>query len=72
MNNMEIINIKNTKKYVMPQDCCAKSVPGLTNISKNTKKLSPPVTFILLQGIGQALSSILSPNGAYVLSVLIQ
>ena len=39
---------------------------------KNTKQVSPPVTFILLHGIDQTLLSILSPNGAYVLRVLIQ
>ena len=40
-----------------------KSLPGLTNMPKNTKHVSPPVTFILLHGIGQTLSSVLSPNG---------
>ena len=47
----------------MSQKCCPKSVPGLSNMPKNTKKVSPPVTFILLDGIGQTLFSILSPNG---------
>ena len=41
---------------------CPKSVPGLTNIPKNTKKVSPLVTLIFLHGIGQTLSSILSPD----------
>ena len=41
-----------------------KSVPGLTDMPKNTKHVTAPVTFILLHGIGQTLSSILSPNGA--------
>ena len=48
----------------MSQKSCPKSVPGLTNLPKNTKKVSLPVTFILLHRIGQTLSSILSPNGA--------
>ena len=40
-----------------------KSVLGLTNMPNNTKKVNPQVTFILLYGIGQTLSSILSLNG---------
>ena len=48
----------------MSEKSCPKSVPGLTNMLNNTKMVSPPVTFILLYGIGQTLSSILSPNGA--------
>ena len=48
----------------MSKNFCPKSVPGLTNMPKNTKQGSPPVTFILLHGIGQTLSSVLSPNGA--------
>ena len=45
---------------------CPKSIPvrDLINMAKNTKKLNPPVTFILLHGNSQTLSSILSPNGA--------
>ena len=35
-----------------PKNLNPKSVPGLTNMPKNTKMLSPPVTFILLYGIG--------------------
>ena len=42
----------------------SKSVPSLTNMPKNTKQLSLPVTFILLHGIGLTLSSISSSNGA--------
>ena len=42
---------------------CAKSVPGLTNMLKNTKKVNTRVTFMLLHRIGETLSSILSPNG---------
>ena len=50
---------------VMSEKSCPKSVPGLTNMLKNyTKPVSPPVTFILLHGISQTLTSILSPNGA--------
>ena len=48
----------------MSKKSCAKSVPGLTNMPKNTKKISPPVIYILLHRIGQTLSSILSLNGA--------
>ena len=48
----------------MSKKSCPKSVPGLTNVLKNTKMVSPPVIFILLYGIGHPLSSILSPNGA--------
>ena len=48
----------------MSEKSCPKSVPGLTNKPKNIKMVSPPITFILLYGIGQTLSSILSPNGA--------
>ena len=47
----------------MFENSCPKSVPGLTNIPKNTKQVSPPATFTLLHGIGQSLFSILSPNG---------
>ena len=39
-----------------------KSVPGLTNMPKSTKKVNSPVKFILLHGTGQTLSSILSSN----------
>ena len=46
----------------MSEKPCPKSVPGLTNMPKNTKMVSAPVTFILLHGIGQTLPSILSPN----------
>ena len=56
----------------MSEKSCPKSVPGLINMPKNTKQVSLPVTFILLHGISQTLSSILSTNGAQVLSVLIQ
>ena len=48
----------------MSEISCPKSVLGLTNMPKNTKMVSPPVTIILLHGIGQTLSSILSPNEA--------
>ena len=48
----------------MSQKACPKSIPGLSNIPKNTKELSLRVAFILLHGIDQTLSSILSPNGA--------
>ena len=47
----------------MSEKVCPKSIPGLTNIPKNTKKVNPPVTFILLYGIDQTQSSVLSPNG---------
>ena len=52
------------KIYAVSEKSCPKSVFGLTNMPKNTKKLIPPVTFIILRGISQTLSSILSPNGA--------
>ena len=48
----------------MSEISCPKFVPGLTNMPKNTKQVSLPVIFMLLHGIDQALSSILSPNGA--------
>ena len=48
----------------MSEKSCPKSVPGLTNMSRNTKQVSPAVAFILLHGIGQTLSSILHSNGA--------
>ena len=48
----------------MSEKSCHKSAPGLTNITKNTKKVIPPVTFIPLHGISQTLSSILSLIGA--------
>ena len=32
----------------MSEKSCPKSVPGLTNMPKNNKMVSPPVTFILL------------------------
>ena len=46
----------------MSEKSCPKSVPGLTNMPKNTEMISAPVTFILLHGIRPTLSSILSPN----------
>ena len=48
----------------MSEKSCLKSVPGPTNMPNNTKMVSPPVTFILLYGMGQTQSSILSPNRA--------
>ena len=48
----------------MSEESYPKSIPGLTNMPKNTKKVSPPVIFVLLHVIGQTLSSILGPNGA--------
>ena len=56
----------------MSEKSCPKFVPGLTNMPENTKQVNPPVTFILLHAIGQTLSSMLSTNGVYVLSVYIQ
>ena len=56
----------------MSKKSCPKSVPDLTNMSKNIKQVNPSVAFILLHGVGQTLSLILSPNGALVLSILIQ
>ena len=35
----------------MSEKSCPKSVPGLTNMPKNTKMVSAPVTFTLLYGI---------------------
>ena len=43
----------------MSPKSCFKSVPGSTNIPTNTKQVNPPVTFILLHGIGKRLSSII-------------
>ena len=43
---------------------CPKSVLGLTNMPKNTKKVNLQVIFIPLHGVGQTLSSILSLNDA--------
>ena len=48
----------------MSEKSCPISVSGLTNMQKNPKKVSPPVTYKHLHGIGQTLSSMLSPNGA--------
>ena len=48
----------------MSKTSCLKSVTGLTNMPINSKKVSQPVTFTLLHGIGQTLTSILNPNGA--------
>ena len=48
----------------MSEKSCLKSAPGLTDMPKNTKKVSPPVIFILLHRIGQTLPSLLSLNGA--------
>ena len=42
----------------MSEKSCRKSVPGLTNMPKITKKVSPPETFILLHRIGQTLFNI--------------
>ena len=64
INNKEINNIKNTKKIYAMSKKSPKSVPGLTNMPKNAKHASLPVTFLLMHGIGQTLSSILTPNGA--------
>ena len=47
----------------MSDKSCPKSIPGLTNMQRNAKKVIPPATFILLHGISQTLSSILSPHG---------
>ena len=48
----------------MSEKSFPKSVPSLTNMPKNFKQVSLPVTFILLHGIGQILSSILIANEA--------
>ena len=48
----------------MPEKSYPKSYPGLTIMPKNTKQVSPPVTFIFLHGIVQALSPIINPNEA--------
>ena len=47
----------------MSEKSSPKSVRGLTNMPKNTKKVNSRVTFILLHGIGQTLFPILSFNG---------
>ena len=46
----------------MSKKFCPKSVHSLPNIPKDTKKVSPLVTFILLHVIGQTLFS--SQSGA--------
>ena len=48
----------------MSEKSYPKSVPGLTNMPKDAKKIDPLVKFILLYGIGHTLSSLLSSNGA--------
>ena len=53
----------------MSEKSRAKVVPWLTNMSKNTKNFCPPVTFILLHGIGQKLFSILSPKETTITTI---
>ena len=48
----------------MSEKSCPKSVPGLTNMPKKYQTGKPTRNILLLHGIGQTLSSILSPNGA--------
>ena len=48
----------------MSEKSCPKSVPGLTNMPKKYETGKPTRNILLLYGIGQKLSSILSPNGA--------
>ena len=53
----------------MSEKSRAKVVPWLTNMSKNSKNFCPPVTFILLHGIGQKLFSILSPKETTITTI---
>ena len=48
----------------MSENCCPKSVPGLTNMPKKYQTGKPTRNILLLNGIGQTLSSILSLSGA--------
>ena len=48
----------------MSEKSVPKSVPGLTNMPKYTKQVSPRVTFLLLHWNGLTLPSMLSSNGA--------
>ena len=48
----------------MSEKTCPKSVPGLTNMPKKRQTGKPTRNILLPHGIGQTLSSILSPNGA--------
>ena len=48
----------------MSKNSCSKSVPGLTNMPNRYQTGKPTRNILLLHGIGQTLSSILSPNGA--------
>ena len=48
----------------MSEKSCPKSISSLTKKATNTKQVRPPVTFILLHGVGQTLFSTLSTNGA--------
>ena len=35
----------------MSEKSCPKSIPGLTNMPKNTKQVSPPETFYFYMGL---------------------
>ena len=48
----------------MSEKSCPKFRTWSNQYAKKYQNGNPPVTFILLYGIGQTLSSILSPNGA--------
>ena len=48
----------------MSEKSCLKSVPGLTDMPKEYQTGKPTRNILLLHGIGQTLSSILSPNEA--------
>ena len=48
----------------MSEKSCLQSVPGLTNMPIQYQTGKPIRNILLLDGIGQTVSSILSPNGA--------
>ena len=50
--------------YAMSERSCPKSVPGQTDMPKKYQTGKPNRNTLLLHGIVQTLSSILSPNGA--------
>ena len=45
----------NTKTFAILGKFCSKFGPGLTVMPKRTKKVNPPVAFIILHGIDQTL-----------------
>ena len=55
----------NTKTFAILGKFCSKFGPGLTVMPKSTKKVNPPVAFIILHGIDQTLPLILFFTGLF-------